>query len=283
MAKYAVMGGLVTDEAGEPVVGASVRIYSLGPTGAWDLAQSAVTDDRGRYRVWTLRAGPRIVAVQPSYTSAPRTMFDGRDGSGARDATAARQLLNGAGLGPFAAGTVEVSGSVVVASGAGTNAVISVDGQAQAFRTAFHNAGAIVPLAAGEVAEAVDVQIVRCAHRPRFRPRRGRSRSRGATAGMARQCGRSTGRPLRQSVVTARTVTAADGRFEFAVVPVGRYVLKILQRPAPPPTSTPGATVTTAAGAVDVGSTTLPRLVDEACPRAPRSGQTCPSWPTRKV
>jgi hypothetical protein len=275
MAKQAVIGGLVTDEAGEPVVGATVRLHSWGPTGFWHPSLSAITDDRGRYRIWTVRPGPQLVSVQPSYASAPAAMLDARDGSDARVAAAARQGLTAAGLSTVARespGAVEVSGLVVVASGIGASAVTFADGQAQAFRNEFYRAGAVVTLAAGDVADTVDMQLVRVPA----------GRVSGRVEGDPERIGQlpvqlvnadePPGLRLRQPIVVARTMTLTDGGFTFPVVPAGRYTLKILKRPAAPSAQIPPQPWRPAPAPSMWDRQPRPPQDEEPCRRAPRSG-----------
>ena len=60
MFKYASITGIVTDEAGEPIVGAQVRadrrVWLSRPARPVAQASSATTDDRGMYRLFNLVA-----------------------------------------------------------------------------------------------------------------------------------------------------------------------------------------------------------------------------------
>lgn len=75
MFKPAVISGSVTDEAGEPVVGAFVRVLSrIHVAGVPQLAAGPAvrTDDRGHYRIPGLPAGTYLVQVPSVQTSVPR-------------------------------------------------------------------------------------------------------------------------------------------------------------------------------------------------------------------
>ncbi len=81
IARGAVIAGTVRDERGDPVPGARVAALSLGPMDARAIAllnvglvpdptTFALTDERGAYRIWGLRAGSYLLAVSPQqYTS----------------------------------------------------------------------------------------------------------------------------------------------------------------------------------------------------------------------
>jgi hypothetical protein len=63
MPKGAVLTGAITDPAGAPVQSLSVKVYQLAPT--YPVAGSAVTDDRGVYRVYGLPPGEYLVIAEP--------------------------------------------------------------------------------------------------------------------------------------------------------------------------------------------------------------------------
>jgi hypothetical protein len=75
--KLAVIGGTVTDEAGEPVVGVTVRgftrIVAFGePRFTPNVnGASGITDDRGMYRISSLVPGEYVVAVPSTVTTFP--------------------------------------------------------------------------------------------------------------------------------------------------------------------------------------------------------------------
>jgi len=63
------IGGRVSDQFGQPVAGAAVRIFARGTGGRLlDVPSpfsATVSDDQGRYRAWGLSAGPYYVRVEP--------------------------------------------------------------------------------------------------------------------------------------------------------------------------------------------------------------------------
>jgi hypothetical protein len=70
MFKGAVIGGSIRDAAGSPIVGVSVSAVdartSSGPNPAAAPTESAVTDDRGAYRIYGLLPGDYLVSATPS-------------------------------------------------------------------------------------------------------------------------------------------------------------------------------------------------------------------------
>lgn len=79
--KHAVIGGTVLDEAGEPVVGVTVRALVKEPIGGRqsfgsrevlsDLAPTATTDDRGIFRLPRLTPGTFVIAVPSTHATVP--------------------------------------------------------------------------------------------------------------------------------------------------------------------------------------------------------------------
>ena len=81
----AAIGGTVTDEAGEPVVGVSVRVFrklvAFGEIRYTPNFQgtTGVTDDRGAYRIASLAPGEFIVAVPSTVATFPAALMSGLD------------------------------------------------------------------------------------------------------------------------------------------------------------------------------------------------------------
>jgi hypothetical protein len=78
--KQAILTGVVVDEAGEPVIGASVRAYrrSISRFGVMSYvsARPATTDDRGAYRLFGLEPGEYLVLVPQSQSTFPAAAAD---------------------------------------------------------------------------------------------------------------------------------------------------------------------------------------------------------------
>lgn len=93
--KYAVIAGTVVDEAGEPVVGISVRALVKDVIGGATrfgnlqvnstLVPNAVTDDRGMFRLPQLFAGTYVVVVPSQHSTVPAAMVAGTLPTGLRN------------------------------------------------------------------------------------------------------------------------------------------------------------------------------------------------------
>jgi protocatechuate 3,4-dioxygenase beta subunit len=87
--KYGVITGTVSDEAGEPVVGITVRALMRDVTAGRtqygnlevipELVPSAITDDRGMFRLSQLMPGTYVVLVPSTQTTLPVAALDGQD------------------------------------------------------------------------------------------------------------------------------------------------------------------------------------------------------------
>lgn len=85
--KHAVIGGMVLDEAGEPVVGVTVRGLvkdALAGRASFgnrelvpDLAPTATTDDRGMFRLSRLTPGTFVIAVPSTHATVPASALTG--------------------------------------------------------------------------------------------------------------------------------------------------------------------------------------------------------------
>jgi protocatechuate 3,4-dioxygenase beta subunit len=259
MAKQAVIGGLVTDETGEPVVGATVRIQPIGQTGAWESGTTALTDDRGRYRVWTLRPGPRLVSIQPTYYSAPAGLFELNSAGDATTAATVRQnleSLNLAGADGQLPSTIDLLGNIVSASGVPASSIVGSGDRIRAFPATFHGGGKVIALEAGDGVENVDLQLVRVPA-VSISGRLDGPPERVAHAFVHLIADDLPGdRPHRGTLRAASTLTTADGQFRFATVPAGRYRLNVIRPPASGSRPGPTTAVVTAVGATSVGTAT---------------------------
>lgn len=84
--KYAVLGGTVVDEVGEPVVGVAVRALvrdvvagrTKFGTASW-LVPSAITDDRGIFRLPQVLPGTYVVVAPTTQTTVPAAVLESPD------------------------------------------------------------------------------------------------------------------------------------------------------------------------------------------------------------
>ena len=87
--KYAIIGGTVVDEAGEPVVGISVRALVKNVIAGRtrygnmelipELVPAATTDDRGMFRLAQLSPGSYVVVVPSTQTTVPAALLETPD------------------------------------------------------------------------------------------------------------------------------------------------------------------------------------------------------------
>lgn len=81
MARPATVSGVVLDEAGDPVIGATVQVARrtlARGRASWSAvgANSSTTDDRGMYRVASLTPGDYVVFVSQSLANLPTSMVE---------------------------------------------------------------------------------------------------------------------------------------------------------------------------------------------------------------
>ncbi len=225
------ISGIVSDERGEPIVGAYVRLLPQVPISGrtqWLAGAVAVTDDRGAYRIAGLGPGKYVVSVPSVQATLPSTATikppTGWSGTSladlrmASEAAKAERLVVDAG-----AGEQLVVGRYAVPPPPGPN------GQPTGYPIVFYpNASTPadatpVELRASEDRTGIDFQLqpVRTA------------RVSGAVQAPADAVGNLLLRlvpagleELGQGSEAATTVTFPDGRFTFLNVPVGSYVLE---------------------------------------------------------
>lgn len=167
--KYAAVGGTVTDEAGEPVVGMPIEVLQrrvVAGTRRFTGAASGTTDDRGVYRIGLLVPGDYVVAVAVTQASAPLALIEERQ----RAATSSQsgQVLSsiGAPQSPPGSSTTQQVGSTAlrIALGAVPPAA-PPSGRIWAYQTVFYPAArtvseaTVISIAAGEERGGVDLQL----------------------------------------------------------------------------------------------------------------------------
>lgn len=231
----AVIGGTVTSDDGEPVVGAEVQAVRLEWTAGRRVpsdfqapreAPRAQTDDRGVYRFASLEPGDYIVAVLASAVSEPDT-FAGAIRVAGETPRAYLQTM--------ASGTVRSMtfdrASRVAGRGTLTRAFNDLDG----FATTFHPAsltmsGAqILSVASGEIEETANIQLMRL---PLVTVSGTLVGPEGPAAWNAVHLvpADTDDRPL---VSTAVAVTDAHGRFVLTGVPPGEFFARVVRLPWP--------------------------------------------------
>jgi hypothetical protein len=244
--KYAVIGGTVVDEAGEPVVGIGVRALLkdvfAGRTryGSMQLVlePTAVTDDRGMFRLSQLVPGTYVVVVPSTHTTLPTATL------ARADATLRNQLFWGGvsemtplghprsmQLGEF---TVMTLNRVVIPPPP------APDGRMQVYRTTFYPASSTAAAAtAVTVNSGEDRSDLSISLRPMAASRvSGRLvtpdgsippptmiRLDGAALNDFVGFGRASG-PDYVGLETATALSDGQGRFSFIGVPPGEYTIR---------------------------------------------------------
>lgn len=213
LARGGVLTGTVLDDAREPAVGVPVRVYRrVWRSGerAFQPAGTAMTDDRGMYRIAALIPGDYLVSATPAGVEVGDFA---REGMAYRDVVVSLQSTGGANT-EFSAVRLERDGPATSPSTPATGFATVYHPNAMRFSEALS-----VPVAAGEERAGVDIQL--------------------QTGPMARFSGNVIGPdgpasgatvqlidPAQVPGVGVRTTRAgADGRFSFAAVPAGPYLL----------------------------------------------------------
>jgi len=240
-----VITGTVTDETGDPAVGVRVVAYTSGHTAGirwFSTAASALTDDRGVYRIPHLRPGAYLVGVPSTVTSLPgdvNDVFFARTASrGERDQLGREMKTIDAPVVPAGSRYAATIGGIVVPLAPGTaTPTARADGAMLVYPTVFFPAGTsaslagLVSLGAGEERGNIDlqVQLVRSA------------RVSGVLAGPPEMTSHVAVRligvgneSVNDGLDTAATITDSAGTFAFLGVPPGDYLLSITRAPRQP-------------------------------------------------
>jgi hypothetical protein len=245
--RHGVISGIVSDEAGEPVVGATVRVLrraANGPGGErrYLPGTETTTDDRGQYRLTALTPGQFLVTVPQTQVTVPASIIDTYlEGVAARGAAAAGSqlidLMTSASALPSAGGGVRIDDLLLQSSGNGRLLTIPppTPGRVSVYPTTVYATGAGTPqveiaVGPGEERRGVDITLT---------PSRGVRVSGQVTvdgAGVPNAAVRLVALTARSIQIengyeAAATMTGADGAFTLLGVTPGQYVLKVLRTP----------------------------------------------------
>ena len=237
--KYGSISGTVTDDAGEPVVGAGVRLYRRNlVAGRRVLSQmsGANTDDRGVYRLSSLAAGEYLVMVPVVAASTPAALSAGAAARMNADATSMNVSFNA--VPPGSGGRqITADGTFLLAS-SGTAGAIAPDpsgpGKWRSYATQWYpgsttltNAQPVV-LSVGEERSGIDFNM-------QYVPTSTITGQVIGPEGPAAQyilrlvpndTGEWTGEPE-----AALTTTDPNGTFQFLTIPAGNYTIQTVRTP----------------------------------------------------
>lgn len=243
MWRHGVISGTLTDEAGDPVIGARVRAYLAVRAGGgigYTEAGSGSTDDRGAYRIAQLVPGTYVVGVVSKQTSIPTEVmdvfFNGVSSRAERDALGREMRAIDAAVVPGGSRYATTLGTLTIPLEPGTATPTSRGDRLLVYPTTFYpsvrTASEAAPLVVRSGVERanVDLQLL-----PETTSRV--SGTLVAPAGLASHVAVRLTRPGDAAGATdaAVTITDADGSFAFAAVVPGNYLLSAVRLPRPPP------------------------------------------------
>jgi len=266
MWRHASISGTIVDEAGDPAVGVRVQAFSRGFVAGrkrYTPDLSAMTDDRGIYRIANLMPGEYAIGVPSTQNAIPTEVMDAFFGPGG-GATEGRRRDLAAELSAIGSPTVPAGSRYALAAGDQTvtlppgtlvpqqhpQGLVIYPTLFYPAATALAEAG-VIAVRSGDERGSVDIQM---------RPVRA-ARVTGivmAPEGPAPYVGIRlvpAAEDVVESLEVATTMTNGTGAFTFPAVPQGQYVLTVLRPPRAPNDPDMAARMTmTAGGAITVGS-----------------------------
>jgi hypothetical protein len=231
MWRYATIAGTVVDEAGDPVIGAQVRVLKRSLVGGRTTLkeyQQDTTDDRGVYRVSQLEPGDYVVAVpmvQPM-SDLPLAAAE----SGLRDVVFTRAVAMSASAG----GGGNLSFVSVDPFGGGPSAGVGEDGRPLAFATSFFPNAPVstraqaVTVSSGEERSAVDFQLHAV---PTSKISGIATGPDGAVPNLQITLVPAEADDNATSIETLNGFSDGSGRFTIEGVPPGNYMLRAVRMP----------------------------------------------------
>ena len=239
--KYGAISGTVLDEAGEPAVGATVRLMRRGGMGSRLLtsAGTELTDDRGAYRFGNLLPGDYVAGFIPTPSAMPATLADSYLETRTADPTRYQALMAEArtnGVASLSNTGVRLGDLILEVSGTSrlgyTPPPPRDDGRMLSYATTlFQNAptaaeAATITIGSGEERAGVDLSIKLV---PTARVSGTLTGPDGPARNMGLQLIPTSGRGLfidDYLIAAALSATDQNGAFTFLGVPAGSYILK---------------------------------------------------------
>ena len=256
--RHGAISGVVSDEAGEPLVGiqvTAVRRQSTGGRRRYTSSVIATTDDRGMYRLARLTPGDYVVAIASSQVTLPisavnglqETMLSGPTNF-SQNPVAQLIIQSGAFVTSLGGAEAREVGEFVQAMPRTAPTPPPTSGtRLFAYPTHYHPSATsiasatVVTVASAQERSGIDLQV-----RPVSMSRMSGNVV-GANGPISVRLIASGAEELGRLSEGAVTVTDASGSFTFAAVPAGDYTLRIVQTPR---TATPQGQMST----IQVGS-----------------------------
>ena len=240
--KAGAIEGTVVDEAGEPLVGVLVAAARVSGDGRVLTGPSWRTDDRGSYRIPGLSPGNYVVVAPMTQILMP---IDVAEALASDDRSRARVTATGGVRPPTAAIRSGTLVHAIPGSPEASNALPPVERGARryVYPTTFHPAAmatkgaAVVAVRSGDERTAIDIRLT---PQPAVAVTGLLTDDAGPVANfnvrlLPAETADGTG-----VLEVASSVTDGAGRFEFPLVPAGRYIVLAMRPPAPQfPGSTP--------------------------------------------
>lgn len=261
MWRSASLSGAVVDEAGEPIVNVTVKAYRrTARAGArWLIsARSAVTDDRGAYRMWNLAPGEYVVGVESTSVTLPVGVADAYE-QGLRTSAPGQNPLSmvmyeAGALGVLTPANTVRNGTLLRTLGRGpVPPPLAESGRSLTYPTTFYPSiatsasAATITLGSGEERTAIDLQVKPV---PSARITGIVQGPDGPVPHVVLKLVPAGGDDLFTEIETSNTVTDAAGAFTLLGVPAGQYTLRVTSVPPP----APGSATSTV---VQVGGSTM--------------------------
>jgi uncharacterized protein (DUF2141 family) len=239
MWRYASISGSLSDEAGEALVGISVRtlrrVVESGQA-RWTGGGTTTTDDRGQFRFDSLTPGEFVVGVFSTQTTTPVSMVEALAAERAIGANEVSTQLIAAGLANVPLSSVRVAGDWAFGSGTQSTMVVpnfQQDGRAFVYPNTFHPSARSIAdaqrivLASGDDRSSVDIRVQLVPTSPVSGVVNGQQ---GPAAGVPVKLSPdyAAGLAAELALDPAISITDARGRFRFFGVPAGQYALRIL-------------------------------------------------------
>lgn len=239
--RQASISGTVTDDLGEPVVGADVRAYRrdlvAGRRVLSPVSNVAHTDDRGMYRLAGLQPGTYAIAVPAVESSVPAGLRLGSPISPDLVSTLTSPSYTNFSISQGGS-KVTPDGKFLLQDSGGTSAgaPLDIDGRLLVHPTQYYPASrtasnaTLITVASGEERTGLDLSL-------KLEPTASISGRLmgpdGPAVNFALHLVPSDTGDLSADPDVATTITDADGSFEFLAVPAGQYVIQTVRVPRP--------------------------------------------------